>query len=80
MLPIEKFGVQDRRETNYRKNGRASARKSVKEEEHFDMRGVKRRGRNENVLARPNGLREKTETAISCRGPGPSRNKKEVYQ
>ena len=35
---------------------------------------------NENVFARPNGLREKAETAISCRGLGPIRKKKEVYQ
>ena len=31
------------------------------------------------MFARPNGLRENAETAISCRGPGPTR-KKEVYQ
>ena len=31
------------------------------------------------VSARPNGLNEKTETAIPCRGPGPTRKKKEVY-
>ena len=30
---------------------------------------------NENVFARPNGLRENTETAISFRGPGPARKK-----
>ena len=37
------------------------------------------RGRdwNENVLVWP-GLREHAETAISCRGPGPARKKKEV--
>ena len=31
---------------------------------------------NENVSARPNGLREKADTEISCRGPGPTRNKR----
>ena len=30
---------------------------------------------NENVSARPNGLRKKTGTAISCKGPGPTRRK-----
>ena len=29
------------------------------------------------MFARPIGLRENAETAISCRGPGPSRKKKE---
>lgn len=28
--------------------------------------------RNENVFVRPNGLRENTDPAISCRGPGPT--------
>ena len=32
-----------------------------------DIRGIKQRDRNENVFARPNGLREKDENAISCR-------------
>ena len=51
-------------------------------EEHFEIYGgVKRRiNRNENVFARPNGLRENAETAISCRGPGPARKKREVYR
>ena len=32
-------------------------------------------------LARPNGLRcEEAETAISCRGPGPTRKKKEISE
>ena len=34
--------------------------------------------RHGNVLPRPNGLRENAETVISCRGPGPARDKKEV--
>ena len=42
------------------------------------MRGVKRRNRNENVFARPIGIRENVETAVSGRGPGPARKKKEV--
>ena len=52
------------------------ARLKVKEEE--DLREVKRRNRNENVFARPIGLRENAETPISCMGPGPGRKKKEV--
>ena len=53
---------------------RLALRNKVKEEEHFRyIRGFKRRNRNENVFARPNGLRENAETAISCRGPGPAR-------
>ena len=39
--------------------------KKVKEEDHLrDLREVKRRKRNENVCARPNGLRVNAETAI----------------
>ena len=54
---------------------------NVKSEKHSrNIRGVERRDRNENVFARPNELRENAETAISCRGPGPARKEKEVYQ
>ena len=35
---------------------------------------------NEHVFSRPNGVRGKAETAISCRGRGLARKKKEVYQ
>ena len=31
------------------------------------------------VLARPDRLRDNAETATSCRGPGPTRKKKEIY-
>ena len=49
----------------------------MNEKEHVkDLRGVKRRSRDENVFARPNGLRENAETAMSCRGPGPARKKR----
>ena len=41
--------------------------------------GVKRRDRNENVFTRPSGLRENVENAISDRGPGPAKKKKQVY-
>ena len=44
-----------------------------------DLRGVKRRNRNENVFARPNGLRQNAEKPrFSCRGPGPARKKNEI--
>ena len=39
-------------------------RNKVKEEHLKRFTGVKRRDRNENVFARPNGLRENAETAI----------------
>ena len=49
---------------------RLAPRNKVKEEEHLrDLLEVKRRHRNENVFARPNGLRESAQTAISCRVP-----------
>ena len=49
----------------------------MKEEKHLrDIRGVEGRCWNENVSARPNGLREKAETTISLRGPGPTRKKR----
>ena len=52
-------------------------RNKVKEEKHLrDIREVGGRSWNENVFARPNGLREKAETAISCRGRGLTRKNK----
>ena len=77
---MEKFGgykidVKQRIETRER----LALRNKVKEEEHSrNTRWVKRRNRNENVFARPSGLRENAETAISCREPRPDRKKKEV--
>ncbi|MEO9964682.1 MAG: hypothetical protein ABJF11_02770 [Reichenbachiella sp.] len=41
---------------------------------------MKRRDRNENVFARPSGLIENAESALSSGGPKPARKKKEVYQ
>ena len=73
----EVCGVQDRSKSNIEMRERLALRNKVKEEEHLkDLRGGKRRNRNENVFARPNGLRENAETAISCRGPGPARRKR----
>ena len=50
----------------------------MNEEKHSEIQytGVEGRYWNENVSARPNGLREKAETAI----PGPTRKKKEICQ
>ena len=50
---------------------RTALRSKVKEEEHLRdaYRGFKGRYRNENVLARPNGLREDADTTTSCREP-----------
>ena len=69
--------VQDRSRRKDRREGKSSAKTRG---EIRDIRGVKRSDRNENVFARPNGLRENAEIAVSCRGPGPARRKKEVYQ
>ena len=73
-------GVHDRSTSKDRNKGKASAKKHGEGGGTRYSREVKRRNRNENVFARPNGLRENAETAISCRGPGPARKKKEVYQ
>ena len=56
-------------------------RNTIKYEERLGMYG----GLSEGIgmktyfVARPNGLREHAETAITCLGPGPAR-KKEAYQ
>ena len=48
----------------------------MKEEKHLEIyQGVEGRYWNENVSARSSGLRQKAETAISCRGTGPTSNK-----
>ena len=53
----------------------------MKEEKHLrDIRGVEGRYWNEKLSARPNGLREKAETSILCREPGPTRKKKEIHR
>ena len=82
MLSIDKFGrYKAEVEKRMERRARLALRNRVKLEKHFgDMGGNKRRNRNENVFAQPNGLRENAETAFSCRGPGPARKKKEVYQ
>ena len=82
ILSIEKFaGYKTKVKKRIEIWERHALRKKVKEEEHLEIYGgVKRGNRNGNVFARPNGLREKAETAISCRGPGPAGKKQEVYQ
>ena len=72
--------MQDRNKRKDRNKGKASAKKQGEREATLrDLRGAKRRNRNENVFARPHGLRENAETPISCREPGPARQQKEVY-
>ena len=71
--------MQHRGKRKDRNKGKASAQKQGEGGGTLrDLRGVKRRNRNENVFARPNRLRESAETAISCRRPGPTRKMKGV--
>ena len=78
VLSTDKFGgyeteVKERIE----ERERLALRNSMKAEKYSrNIRGVEGRYWNKIVYARPIGLREKTETAISCRGPGPTRKKK----
>ena len=75
----EVCGLQDRSKRKDRNEGKTSAKKQGERGGRLGgLRGVKRRNRNENVFARPSGLN--TETVIACRGPGPTRKKKEVCQ
>ena len=77
----EACGVRDRDTRKDISKGKASAKQQSEGGGTLrDLRRVKRKNRNENFFARPIGLRENAETAISCRGPGPARKKKEVYQ
>ena len=72
-------GIQDSSKRKDRNKGKAGAMKQGERGGTLrDLRGVKRRNRNENVLTRPNGLRENAETTVSCRRRGPARKKKEV--
>ena len=52
----------------------------VDEEEHLRIYGGLRGDRDEDIPAWPNGRGEKSETAISGGGPGPTRKKKKMYQ
>ena len=82
MLSIEKFAeYKTEVKEKDRNKGKASAKKQGDRGRTLKyVRRVKRRYRNENVLARPKGLRENAETAISCRGFGPATKKKEAFQ
>ena len=69
--------VQDRSKRKDRNKGKASAKTHGERGGTLrDIRRVRRRHRNENVFARPNGLHENAETSTSCRGPGPTRKKR----
>ena len=75
IVHLRKFGYKTEVEERIEIRERLALRK-VKEEEHLaDLRWVKKRDRNENVFARPNGLHEHAGTAISCRGPGPAKKR-----
>ena len=64
--------VQDRSKDKDRNRGKASAKKQGEGGGTLrDLREVKRKYRNDNGFARPNGLHD-AETAISCKGPGPA--------
>ena len=77
----EVWEVQDISKRKDKKKAKGSAEKQSEIGETIgDIRGIKRRDGNGNVFARPDGLRENTEIAISCRGPGPVAKKREVYQ
>ena len=82
MMSADKFArYKTDTEERMERRERLALRNTVESEKHFrDKWGVERRDRNENVFARPDGLRENAETAISRRGPGPARKKKEEHQ
>ena len=75
----EVWGVQDRIKRKGAHKGKAK-KQGEKGGTPGDLRGVKIRDWNENAFARPNGLRGDAEIVISCRGPGPARKEKDVYQ
>ena len=80
MLSMEKFGGYKTEVNELVERGQRLALRKVEGGKHFrDIREVARRNWTENAFAWPNGLRENAETAVSCRGPGPARKKKEVY-
>ena len=82
VLSIKKFGgYKTEVKEIIEERERLALRNKAKAEKHLrDIRGVEGRYWDEKISARPNGLREKAETAISCRRPGPTRKKKEIYQ
>ena len=81
VLSTEKFGgYKTEVKEKVEERERRALRNKVKEEKHIgDTRGVEGRYWNGNVSTRPNGLHQKAETAISCRGPGPTIKTKDIY-
>ena len=77
ILSIDKFAGY---KTNVKERIEIRERLALRNKVLRDLRGDKRNNRNGNVSARPHGLRDNAETAISCRGPGPARKKEELYQ
>ena len=77
VLSIEKFdGSKTEVKERIEEMEKLALRNMVNEEERLrDIRGVEGIYWNENVSARPNGLREKAEPAISCRAPEPYQKK-----
>ena len=72
--------AQDRSRRKDRTKGKVNAKRREKSEKQiYGGGGVRRKNMKDSVFE-PNGLRENAETAISCRGPGPARKKKEVYR
>ena len=64
----EVWEVQGRSRRRDRKKRKASAKKQGEIGETLEKtRGIKRRDRNENVVARPNGLHENAVTVFLCR-------------
>ena len=59
---------------------RPALRNMVKEEKHLKIYGELRKDIGMKTYMHGPMDCEKAETAISCRGPGPTRKKKEVYQ
>ena len=74
-MSLEKLGrYKTEVEERIERRERLALRNKLKPEKDLrDLRGVKRRDRNENVFSRPNGLRQNAETANSYMGPGPTR-------
>lgn len=71
--------VQDKRKRRYRNKGETSVKtETIRERAPEFIRGVERRDENKNVSARPTGLRENIETAISGGGSGLVRKEKEM--
>ena len=81
MLPISKFwGMQDTQKKK-EKRERPALRNQVKyEKPSRDMGGLREGIGMKTYLHGPTGFGKNAETTISCRGPGPARKKKEVYQ